>query len=624
MKTRKLLVALILVAFSTITIAAEPDQSHNLSEIDPVDVDFNMSDKSIFNLSQVKLNDGTVDGTGLVLDDYSIRDSGSILKLDSSNGYWKFVGSSGDIARFKDGGNVEIPNGNLDLSSNSIVDSGSNFFGGCSSGQYVESINSDGSVNCSSDNTGDTSNSNEIQDLGYNNQNSPTGNYVNHEITISDGGSNTNIRDYYEPDDYDPNSDASTQCSGDNTFLDGNGNCRDITNNYGSPIHGDLIQSNTVDGGEIQEGTLDCSAITGGGGLCDGGDAYEADTTIPDNQDIQASASGDTVNIDIDNGNGASATIDDDYDPNTDTQDLSISGHTVSLDNGGSVTVPDNYEADTNADTECSGSDYYLAGDGTCSFDSYSPDQDLSSSRNGDTVTIEINAGSDASFTDNYEANTDNQGLGDVLSQNSDAGSEIIRIIDYVNINGAETSGIGDLVDTGNGGDDTIDIGGSSFTTDLDVSGTLSKSSGSFEIDHPQNDSKVLRHGFSESPRRNVFYQGTTKLENGSKEVQLPDYFEKLTQEDGRHVQLTPKNGWSPLYVDGKVRDGSFTVKTTGKGDEDQKFHWRVDAERGDEYVRNEDSQTYHSGPKEGDLIVEAPKNDLNGNESANETENIN
>ena len=66
---------------------------------------------------------------------------------------------------------------------------------------------------------------------------------------------------------------ADTECSGNNVFYDGNCNCRDLTTNYGSPIHGDLIQSDTLDGSEIDESALDCSQITGGGGLCDGGDA---------------------------------------------------------------------------------------------------------------------------------------------------------------------------------------------------------------------------------------------------------------------------------------------------------------------------------------------------------------
>ena len=48
-----------------------------------------------------------------------------------------------------------------------------------------------------------------------------------------------------------------------------------------------------------------------------------------------------------------------------------------------------------------------------------------------------------------------------------------------------------------------------------------------------------------------------------------------------RTVQLTAKDGWSPLYVDGNV-NGAFTVKTTPDGDKQQKFYWTVYAKRGD------------------------------------------
>ncbi len=64
--------------------------------------------------------------------------------------------------------------------------------------------------------------------------------------------------------------------------------------------------------------------------------------------------------------------------------------------------------------------------------------------------------------------------------------------------------------------------------------------------------------------------------------IQLPDYFESLTRKEGRTVQLTAKNGWSPLYVDGNVEDGKFIVKTTEYGNGEQEFFWEVKAVRAD------------------------------------------
>jgi hypothetical protein len=107
--------------------------------------------------------------------------------------------------------------------------------------------------------------------------------------------------------------------------------------------------------------------------LENGGSVTVPDNTIPDDQNIQASASGDTIEITIDNGNGASATIADDTIP--DDQQLSISGDTISLDNGGSVTIQD---------------------------DTIPDDQQLSIS--GDTISLQ-NGGS-VTIQDDYEANT--------------------------------------------------------------------------------------------------------------------------------------------------------------------------------------------------------------------------
>lgn len=127
------------ILFIGVSTAAEPDQSHNLSEIDPIDVDLNMSDQAIVNLSELRLNDG-IGNEGLVLDGYQIKGSENILKLDSSNSYWSFIDSSGnDIARFKDRGNVEIPEGNLNLTGGKA-----DFRSTSSDGDVVFEVNVDG------------------------------------------------------------------------------------------------------------------------------------------------------------------------------------------------------------------------------------------------------------------------------------------------------------------------------------------------------------------------------------------------------------------------------------------------------------------------------------------------
>ena len=69
-----------------------------------------------------------------------------------------------------------------------------------------------------------------------------------------------------------------------------------------------------------------------------------------------------------------------------------------------------------------------------------------------------------------------------------------------------------------------------SLTVDgnLNVNGTLSKKAGSFEIEHPLDSNKVLRHSFVESPDMKNLYNGIAELDwKGQAEVQLPDYARK-------------------------------------------------------------------------------------------------
>ena len=79
------------------------------------------------------------------------------------------------------------------------------------------------------------------------------------------------------------------------------------------------------------------------------------------------------------------------------------------------------------------------------------------------------------------------------------------------------------------------------FHGNLLISGSISKGSGSFLIDHPLDpENKLLRHNFMESPENLVVYRGKIKLNsNGETKVVLPDYFEALTKENEATVTLT-------------------------------------------------------------------------------------
>ncbi len=121
-------------------------------------------------------------------------------------------------------------------------------------------------------------------------------------------------------------------------------------------------------------------------------------------------------------------------------------------------------------------------------------------------------------------------------------------------------------------------------TYTLQVNGSFAATIKNFDITDPRyNNSKIrLIHSSLDGPEHAVYYRGEAKLKNGKITVKLPAYFEALTRVEGRTLLLTCKNGWSPLYGDGDIKNGQFTVKTTSIGNPSQTFYWEVKAVRAD------------------------------------------
>ena len=118
----------------------------------------------------------------------------------------------------------------------------------------------------------------------------------------------------------------------------------------------------------------------------------------------------------------------------------------------------------------------------------------------------------------------------------------------------------------------------------LNVIGTLSKSAGSFRIDHPLDPTgKYLSHSFVESPDMKNIYDGVVALDaNGSARIELPDWFEALNE--SFRYQLTALGAPSPgLYVSEEVRDNRFAI---AGGTPDARVSWQVTGIRHDAYAR--------------------------------------
>jgi len=115
----------------------------------------------------------------------------------------------------------------------------------------------------------------------------------------------------------------------------------------------------------------------------------------------------------------------------------------------------------------------------------------------------------------------------------------------------------------------------------IEISGSISKGSGSFLIDHPLDPlNKTLRHNFVESPENLCLYRGKVQLDNSGKGiVKMPDYFTALTKENGATVSLTVI-GEHPFLTSYKWNDDytSFAIY----GDSNGEVSYQVLADRDD------------------------------------------
>ncbi len=120
------------------------------------------------------------------------------------------------------------------------------------------------------------------------------------------------------------------------------------------------------------------------------------------------------------------------------------------------------------------------------------------------------------------------------------------------------------------------------FSGNVQISGTLSKSSGTFKIDHPQDpENKYLYHSFVESPDMKNIYDGTiTTNATGEATIELPTYFESLNK-DFRY-QLTPIGQFAQVIVSEEITNNLFKIKSSIPN---VKVSWQVTGIRKDAYA---------------------------------------
>ncbi len=120
------------------------------------------------------------------------------------------------------------------------------------------------------------------------------------------------------------------------------------------------------------------------------------------------------------------------------------------------------------------------------------------------------------------------------------------------------------------------------FVGNVHINGILSKSGGSFKIDHPLDPAnKYLQHSFVESPDMlNVYNGNITTDANGDATVVLPDYFEALNR-DFRY-QLTVIGQFAQAIVQDEIMGNRFTIKTDKPN---VKVSWQVTGIRQDAWA---------------------------------------
>jgi len=122
------------------------------------------------------------------------------------------------------------------------------------------------------------------------------------------------------------------------------------------------------------------------------------------------------------------------------------------------------------------------------------------------------------------------------------------------------------------------------FTGDVHIDGTLAKSGGGFQIDHPTDPAeKFLNHSFVESSEMKNIYDGIAVLDaNGEAVIELPAWFEPLNH-DFRY-QLTSLGAPGPnLYIAQEIANHHFSI---AGGTPSMRVSWQVTAIRHDAWAK--------------------------------------
>lgn len=121
------------------------------------------------------------------------------------------------------------------------------------------------------------------------------------------------------------------------------------------------------------------------------------------------------------------------------------------------------------------------------------------------------------------------------------------------------------------------------FSGNVNVTGTVIKSSSVTQIDHPDDpEHRYLQYGTVESPEYKTVLDGTVTTDgSGKAEVVLPDWFEKVNE--NFRYQLTVIGSFAQAIISEKIAGGRFTIATNEPGIE---VCWMVTGVRSDAWAK--------------------------------------
>jgi hypothetical protein len=154
---------------------------------------------------------------------------------------------------------------------------------------------------------------------------------------------------------------------------------------------------------------------------------------------------------------------------------------------------------------------------------------------------------------------------------------------------GANAIGLWALCPLGINSGYSLYCGGASYQSrakiygNLAVTGSISKASGSFLIDHPLDPAnRYLYHSFVESPDMMNIYNGNIITDDsGIAVVKLPNYFDSLNIDF--KYQLTTMGKPALAYILEEISNNEFIIKTNCPN---IKVSWQVTGVRNDNYAR--------------------------------------